>query len=57
MKKTHEPRCHKCVWQHTGGEYLCDFATLAAPLTRGVGTLRKHAGGMFLVLISAAMPP
>ena len=48
MKKTHEPRCHKCVWQHTGGEYLCDFATLAAPLTRGVGTLRKHAGGMFL---------
>ena len=57
MKKTHEPRCHKCVWQHTGGEYLCDFATLAAPLTRGVGTLRKHAGGMFLVPISAAIPP
>ena len=35
MKKTHEPSCHKCAWRHTGGEHLCDFATLAAPLTRG----------------------
>ena len=36
MKKTrHENRCYKCVWRHTGGDYLCDFATLAAPLTRG----------------------
>ena len=26
-------------------------------LLRGVGTLRKHAGGMFLVPIAAAMPP
>ena len=34
MKKTHEPSCHKCAWRHTGGDYLCDFATLAAPLTR-----------------------
>ena len=24
---------------------------------RGVGALKKHAGGMFLVPISAAMPP
>ena len=35
MKKSHENRCYKCVWRHTGGDYLCDFATLAAPLTRG----------------------
>ena len=58
-------KCYKCAWRHTGGDYLCDFATLAAPLTRGVGTLRKHAGvdtlrkyagGIFLVSISAAMP-
>nr|DAF86407.1 MAG TPA: hypothetical protein [Myoviridae sp. ctpvf97] len=36
QKKTrHENRCYKCVWRHTGGDYLCDFATLAAPLTRG----------------------
>lgn len=28
-------KCYKCVWQHSGGDYLCDFATLAAPLTRG----------------------
>ena len=32
MKKSHENRCYKCVWRHTGGDYLCDFAT---PLTRG----------------------
>ena len=50
-------KCYKCVWRHGSEEFLCDFATLAAPLTRGVGTLRKHAGGMFLVPISAAMPP
>lgn len=41
MKKTrHENRCYKCVWRHNYGQtghdpYLCDFATLAAPLTRG----------------------
>ena len=34
-KKAERIRCYKCVWQHTGGDYLCDFATLAAPLTRG----------------------
>lgn len=28
-------RCRKCVWQHRGNDYLCDFATLAAPMTRG----------------------
>ena len=40
MKKVHENRCCKCVWRHNYGQtghdpYLCDFATLAAPLTRG----------------------
>lgn len=36
MKKTgHENRCYKCVWRHGSEDYLCDFATLAAPLTRG----------------------
>ncbi len=40
MKKRHENRCYKCVWRHNYGQtghdpYLCDFATLAAPLTRG----------------------
>lgn len=27
--------CHQCVWRHNSGDYLCDFATLAAPMTRG----------------------
>ena len=36
QKKTgHENRCYKCVWRHGSEEFLCDFATLAAPLTRG----------------------
>ena len=30
-------RCGKCVWRHGKPDYLCDFATLAAPMTRGVG--------------------
>ena len=30
-KTRHENRCYKCVWRHAGGDYLCDFATLAAP--------------------------
>lgn len=29
-----DTKCYKCVWRHAGGDYLCDFATLAAPLTR-----------------------
>lgn len=28
-------KCYKCVWRHGSEDYLCDFATLAAPLTRG----------------------
>lgn len=28
-------RCGKCVWRHGKPDYLCDFATLAAPMTRG----------------------
>lgn len=28
-------KCYKCVWRHGSEEFLCDFATLAAPLTRG----------------------
>lgn len=28
-------KCYKCVWRHGSEEYLCDFATLAAPMTRG----------------------
>lgn len=27
--------CYKCVWRHGSEEFLCDFATLAVPLTRG----------------------
>ena len=34
-KTKHENRCYRCVWRHGSGDYLCDFATLAAPLTRG----------------------
>lgn len=36
MKKEEtELRCGKCVWRHGKPDYLCDFATLAAPMTRG----------------------
>ncbi len=35
MKEETNLRCGKCVWQHRGNDYLCDFATLAAPMTRG----------------------
>ena len=34
-KEEKELRCGKCVWQHRGNDYMCDFATLAAPMTRG----------------------
>ena len=34
-KRAERIQCYKCVWRHAGGDYLCDFATLAAPMTRG----------------------
>ena len=42
------------VW---GCVFVISVAPFKAPLGKGVGVLRKHAGGMFLTPISAAVPP